>query len=372
MDPAGLIADRMGLIDSSGIRKVFDLAKTLKNPVNLSIGQPDFDVPEPVKASAVHAIESGRNKYTVTQGIQELRDEVLKVEKETTGIRHDAVLITSGVSGGMLLAFMALLNPGDKVAIPDPYFVMYKHLCGLLGGVPIYVDTYPDFQLTADRLDEAGAGDAKLLMVNSPCNPTSQVFPGEELRRIADWAKRNDVFVVSDEIYRVFCYDGDFESIASMTDDVLLLNGFSKLSGMTGWRLGYAVGPEPIIEEMTKLQQFSFVCAPSIAQYAGLVALRISPEEHVRAYRAKRDLVYEGLGEKFELAKPQGAFYAFVRAPGGDGDAFCKTAMEHNVLIIPGSVFSERNTHFRLSFAAADQVIEDGVKLLCSLVEPPA
>ncbi len=367
MDVAALIADRMGLIDSSGIRKVFDLAKSLENPINLSIGQPDFDVPEPVKARAIEAIKSGLNKYTVTQGIQELRDEVLKFEKEATGIRHDAVLITSGVAGATMLALMALVNPGDRVAIPDPYFVLYKHLCRLMGGVPIYVDTYPDFRLTAQRLEEAGAGDAKLLIVNSPCNPTGVVLTEDELRRIADWAERNGVFLINDEIYRAFCYDGEFTSIASMTDDVLLLNGFSKTSAMTGWRLGYAIGPERIIEEMKKLQQFSFVCAPSIAQYGGLAAVGVSPDDHVRAYKAKRDMVYEGLKGKFELEKPLGAFYAFVRAPDGDGDAFCKKAIEHSVLIIPGSVFSERNSHFRLSFAAADSVIQAGIEVLCSL-----
>ena len=367
MRTESLIADRMAMIDSSGIRKVFDLAKSLRNPINLSIGQPDFDVPEPVKAAAIHAIESGQNKYTVTQGIQALRDAVVRFEKRHSGVRHDAALITSGVSGAMLLALMALVNPGDTVAIPDPYFVMYKHLCRLLGGVPLYVDTYPDFQLTADRLEQAGAGRAKLLMLNSPNNPTGQVVPEQELRAIAEWAGRNDVFIVSDEIYRFFCYDGAFASIARFTDEVLLLNGFSKLAAMTGWRLGYAVGPEPIIEEMKKLQQFSFVCAPSMAQHAGLAALRLDNSDRVRAYEAKRDIVYGGLRDRFGLQKPQGAFYAFVEAPGGDGDAFCRKAMEHNLLVIPGSVFSERASHFRLSFAADDRVLEAGVRVLNSI-----
>ena len=367
MDPTRLIAQRMGSVDSSGIRKVFDLARGLKNPINLSIGQPDYDVPEPVKAAAIQAIRSGQNKYTVTQGIQELRDAVLEFEKQQTGIRHDSVLITGGVSGGLLLAFMALVNPGDRVAIPDPYFVMYKHLCRLLGGVPVYVETYPDFQLTAARLDEAGAAEAKLLLVNSPSNPTGQIVPRDSLREIADWAGRNGVFIISDEIYRVFCYEEEFASVASFTEDVMLLNGFSKLSAMTGWRLGYAIGPKPIVDEMTKLQQFSFVCAPSFAQYAGLAALRVPPDPYVQAYRAKRDMLYEGLRGKFRLQRPQGAFYAFVEAPGGDGDAFCRKAIERSLLIIPGSVFSERKTHFRISFAADDRTIQEGVRVLCSL-----
>jgi aspartate/methionine/tyrosine aminotransferase len=367
VDVERLVADRMSLIDSSGIRKVFDLAKQLENPVNLSIGQPDFDVPEEVKAAAIRAIETGHNKYTVTQGIAELRQAILQAEREATGISHDAVLVTSGVSGAMLLAFMALINPGDRVAIPDPYFVMYKHLVRLLGGRPIYVDTYPDFAVTVDRLNAAGAADAKFLLVNSPGNPTGTVLNEQTVRDIAAWAETNGVFLITDEIYRCFSYDGPAPSVASFTDGVLLLNGFSKLSAMTGWRLGYAVGPERIIAEMTKLQQFSFVCAPAPAQYAGLAALDISFDEHVTAYRAKRDLVYEGLRGKFNLQKPQGAFYAFVEAPGGDGDGFCRRAIENRVLIIPGGVFSERKSHFRLSFAAKDETIEEGIGILNSL-----
>jgi aspartate aminotransferase/aminotransferase len=244
---------------------------------------------------------------------------------------------------------------------------MYKHLVRLLGGVPIYVDTYPDFAVTAARLDAAGAADAKILLVNSPGNPTGAVISEADLRAIAAWSEDNDVFLISDEIYRCFSYDVPAPSIASFTDGVLLLNGFSKLSAMTGWRLGYAVGPQPVIAEMTKLQQFSFVCAPSPAQYAGIAALGISFDDHVDAYRAKRDLVYEGLKGKFRLQRPQGAFYAFVEAPGGDGDEFCRRAIENRVLIIPGSVFSEQNSHFRLSFAATTETIEEGIGILNSL-----
>jgi len=368
VDPRRLIAERMGRIDSSGIRKVFDLGRNIEHPIDLSIGQPDFPVPEAVKLKAAEAINTDQNRYTVTQGLQELREAVLAMEKERVGIGHDSVLITSGVSGGLLLAFMALINPGDTVAIPDPYFVMYKHLCRLLGGQPLYVDTYPDFQLTAERLEAAGAAQAKLLLLNSPNNPTGQVMPDDSLRKIADWARDNDVFIITDEIYYSFTYDSEYSSIARYTEDLMLLNGLSKSSAMTGWRLGWAIGPRAIVAEMTKLQQFSFVCAPSIAQHAALAALSVDPEPYVKAYKAKRDLAYEGLKGKFELPKPSGAFYAFVRAPGDDGEAFVKLAIENRCLIIPGNVFSERNSHFRLSFAAEDETIRAGTELLCSLV----
>jgi len=364
---SSLIAERMAAIDSSGIRKVFDLASHLQDPINLSIGQPDFAVPDPVKAKAIQAIEEGHNGYTVTQGIPELCEATLAWEKQRTGIHHDSVLMTSGVSGGLLLAFMALINPGDKVIIPDPYFVMYKHLCRLLGGIPLYADTYPDFVLTPEKLDAADASDAKLLLLNSPCNPTGQVLDADQLREIACWADRHGVFIISDDIYCDFVYDEQFASIAGYTDNVLLLNGFSKRVAITGWRLGYAIGPQKLIHEMTKLQQFSFVCPPSIAQYAGMAALDLDLRPHIEAYKAKRDLIYEGLSRRFRLRKPGGAFYAFVEAPGGDGDAFVQKAVEHGVLVIPGSVFSERRSHFRVSFAAGDDVLARGAHALCSL-----
>ena len=367
MDASKLIASRMSKIDSSGIRKVFDLAKSISHPINLSIGQPDFGVPEPVRAKAMQAIELGMNRYTVTQGLEELRRNALAFEKQRTEVRHSSILITSGVSGGLLLAMMAMVNPRDKVIIPDPYFVMYKHLCRLMGGQPIYVDTYPDFQLTVERLEKAGAARGKILLLNSPNNPTGAVMGATRLREIAKWARANGIFIISDEIYHVFSYDGPCPSIARFTKDVLLLNGFSKSAAMTGWRVGYAIGPESIIQEMTKLQQFSFVCAPSMAQHAALEALALDITPHIQAYEAKRDMVYEGLRRKFDLVKPQGAFYAFVPAPKGNGDAFCRKAIENRCLIIPGSVFSEKKTHFRLAFAAPDETIEQGVQLLCSL-----
>ncbi len=368
MLPPSLIADRMRHIDSSGIRKVFDLAAGIPDPINLSIGQPDFDVPEPIKARAMRAIEKGENRYTVTQGIEALRTEVLALEKEVSGIGHESVLITSGVSGGLLLALLALINPGDAVAIADPYFVMYKHLSRLVGGRPLYVDTYPDFQLTAERLEDAGAGEAKILLLNSPCNPTGQVIPAEELERIAAWADANGVFVLTDEIYRFFSYDGPVDSIARYTDNVLLLNGFSKSHAMTGWRLGYAIGPRAVIGEMTKLQQFSFVCAPSIAQQAALCSFSLDMDTYFKAYKAKRDLLQHGLEEHFDFEKPGGAFYAFIRAPGDDGDAFVENAIRHRCLVIPGSVFSEKSSHFRVAFAADDDTIKRGTDVLCSLL----
>ena len=357
----------MSKIDSSGIRKVFDLAQNMTDPVNLSIGQPDFDVPEPVRQAAVGAIENGLNKYTPTQGIEDLRQALRHTLRESRGVDLDSVLITSGVSGGLMLAMLVIVDPGDEVLIPDPYFVMYKHLVNLASGVPVFVDTYPDFKLTRERIEPHLTDRTKLLLLNAPGNPTGTVPSVEQLKAIADMARERDLLVISDEIYRHFSYDGPCPSIATYYDNTLVLDGFSKSHAMTGWRLGYAAGPAEIVAEMTKLQQFSFVCAPSFAQIAGLRALDVDTTGYVEDYRRKRDMLCDGLKGKYELVKPEGAFYLFPKAPWGTDHEFVAKAIENNLLIIPGSVFSEKSTHFRIVYAAPDETIERGIEILNKL-----
>jgi aspartate aminotransferase/aminotransferase len=362
--PEQLIARRLAGIEISGIRRVFDLAQKLERPVNLSIGQPHFDVPDSVKEAAIAAIRAGHNRYTLTQGIPELRGRVRQRLVARTGREPEAVMVTSGVSGGLLLALLALVDPGDEVLVPDPYFVSYKQLVNLFGGAPRYVDTYPDFRLRRDALEAAAGPRSKLLILNSPANPTGVVYSADEVAAAADFARERGLFIISDEIYRDFVYDGPHHSPAEFTEQVLVLDGFSKSYAMTGWRVGYAAGPGAIIREMTKLQQFSFVCAPAPMQEAALMALDL-PTESVRdAYRAKRDLIYQGLADCYEVTRPEGAFYIFPQVPRGTDEAFVTAAIERNLLIIPGSVFSERNTHFRISFAAGDDVLSEGVQML--------
>jgi len=361
-----MLAKRAGEIDSSGIRKVFDLGQKLKNPINLSIGQPHFDIPQELKVEAKKWIDAGFSKYTVTQGIQELRDRI-REKYRSKGIRFDEIIITSGVSGALFLAATVLFEEGDEVLIPDPYFVMYKHLVKLMGATPVYVDTYPDFRLRAENLQGKANRRTKALILNSPSNPTGISLTEPEQKEIAQFAGKHNLLIIFDEIYEDFNYDHPHANVAKFHPKTLILHGFSKSHAMTGWRLGFAAGPSEIISEMIKIQQFSFVCAPSIAQKMGLAALDLPPGKEIEDYRRKRDIVYEGLKQKFKVVKPNGAFYIFPEAPGGDGDRFSKKAIENNVLIIPGSVFSEKKTHFRLSFAADDETLREGIEILSSL-----
>jgi aspartate aminotransferase len=370
-----IIADRAGKIDASGIRKVFALAAKLENPVNFSIGQPDFDVPQQLKERAIKAIREGFNKYSQTTGEAALLEKIGAAVSKKIGWEKPSVLITSGVSGGIFLTFLAMLNPGDEVIIPDPYFVMYKHLVNMLGGVCVFVDSYPDFGLPVEKIAAAITNKTKMIIVNSPCNPTGAVYSAQQIKKLAEVAAEHDVLVLSDEIYEEFCYDDSFVSIAEYYDKTLILGGFSKSHAMTGWRLGFAAASEglkDVIEQMTKIQQYTFVCAPAPFQQAAIAALDYDMSDFVDAYRRKRDLLCDGLKDKFELVRPGGAFYAFVKAPAPKGQAgqatkFVEKAIKNNVLIIPGNVFSEKDTHFRISYATSDDKIKQGVEILRNL-----
>ena len=366
------IAERMGRIDASGIRKAFAMGEKMTNPINLSIGQPDYDVDDVVKREAIAHIEAGDNSYTQTWGIKALRDACSEYYRRLYGVPLENVMITSGVSGGLFLALLATVNPGDEVLFADPYFVMYKHLVNLLGGVSVPVNSYPNFRLEAADVEAAITDKSKILMVNSPCNPTGVTLDQSELKALGEVAERHNLLVISDEIYERLYFDGDPATMVGLSENVLLLNGFSKMAGMTGWRVGYAAGPSEIIQQMNTLQQYTFVCAPSFAQYAAVVALQDDAKSKADAYRIKRDLIYEGIKDRFDVVKPTGAFYIFPEAPGGDGEAFVAKAIEKNLLIIPGSVFSERNTHVRISFAAPDDTIKAGVDVLNQLADETA
>ena len=364
MTPSHWISDRARHVEVSGIRKVFDLGKSLKDPVNLSIGQPHFDVPGPIKAAAKAAIDVGRNGYTVTQGIAELRDR-LKADVSAR-FRHPdrEVLVTSGTSGGLLLALLATVNPGDEVVIQDPYFVSYPNLVAIAGGRAATVDTYPDFRLDPDKVAAALTDRTKVVMLCSPANPTGAVTDAAAMKAVAELCASRGLLLVSDEIYRAFHYDGPPRSFAEFNPDALVIEGFGKTYGMTGWRLGWAHGPRAVIEEMTKLQQSTFVCAPSTAQYAAVAALDFDVAGIVADYKRKRDLLAAGLHGRYEFELPGGAFYLFPKSPRGTGTEFVTEAVRRNLLVIPGGTFSGRDTHFRISYAATDETLHRGIDIL--------
>jgi len=354
----------MQKIDASGIRKVFDLAANMKDPVNLSIGQPHFDTPEPVKRALISAVEGGKNVYSVTQGIAPLRDALQARVKADLSHEDRQTFVTSGTSGGLMLALSVLVNPGDEVIVFDPYFVMYKHLVTLAGGTCRLINTYPDFRIDVDKVREAITPRTKAILCNSPCNPTGYVATETELKDLANLAAEKNVCLISDEIYRVFSYGTPFHTPATWNDQTLVIDGFSKSHSMTGLRLGFAHGPAHIIQQMIKLQQFTFVCAPQPVQWAGIAALDCDVSGRVADYAKKRQYLLDELGGLYDIRGANGAFYLFIKSPYGTASEFVAKAISQGLLIIPGNVFSQQDTHFRVSFAAEDNMLQRGVEIL--------
>jgi aspartate aminotransferase/aminotransferase len=366
------LADRVSQFDSSGIRKVFDLARQMRNPINLSIGQPHFDVPREIQEAAIDAIRTGKNGYSPTQGMPVLLDKLQAQVDAQYGHADRRVFVTSGTSGGLVLAVLSLVNPGDEVIVFDPWFVMYKSLVALAGGQCVFVDTYPDFCIDLDCVRKAITPRTKLILFNSPANPTGKVASVDEIRGLAELAAECEVLLVSDEIYHEFCFDEPFVSPAAYNEQTLVIDGFSKTYGVTGWRLGFAHGPAAVIEAMTKVQQYTFVCAPQPLQWAAAAALEVDMQPHIDDYRRKRDLLVAGLAEDYELTQPGGAFYLFPKAPRGTGGEFVGQALKNELLIIPGGIFSRRDTHFRISYAADDATIQRGIDVLRKLAREKA
>lgn len=393
MDMERLIADRARAVEASGIREVFKRRESMVDPIDFSIGQPDFFVPDAVKAEAVRAINENQNAYTLTQGVKPLIERIARYVENDLGwpAEHtkQATIVTDGTSGGLHIAMLAMLNPGDQIILSDPYFVAYPHMARLCGAEPVFCDTYPDFKMTAARLEPLITPRTKAILFNSPSNPSGVVMTARECADVLDLCRRRNVLLISDEIYDEFCYSDAAEPVGvgdnparrrcpsacrvkGSEDSILLIRGFGKTYGCTGWRMGYTVGPRPLIEQMLKMQQYSFVCAPSPFQWACAQALDVDMGPRVAEYERKRDRVYERLAPLTGMVKPGGAFYAFVPVPAraaASGHAFYEKAAEHKVLVVKGGVFSQRDTHFRLSFACKDERLERGLDVLTTMLK---
>ena len=373
------LADRTAKFDASGIRKVFDLAAKMQNPINLSIGQPDFPVPDAIKEAAIAAIRGDKNGYSVTQGIPQLLTRLQRQIDDRYGHADRRVLVTSGTSGALVLAVLAMVNPGDEVIVFDPYFVMYPALVGMVGGKCVTIDTYPDFRIDPKLVAEAITPRTKMILLNSPANPTGVIASAPEVRELAELAAKHNIALVSDEIYREFCYDGPLASPAQWNDQTIVVDGFSKTYGVTGWRLGFVHGPSAIIDKLTMLQQYTFVCAPHSLQWAALAALDVDMSAQIDSYRHRRDIVVAGLAEAgYSIIEPGGAVYVFPEVPQRTGRAsgtresaseFVARAIDNELLVIPGGIFSNRDTHFRISYAASNVTIERGLKVLRRLAQ---
>jgi aspartate/methionine/tyrosine aminotransferase len=390
MDISRLIADRSRAIDTSAVVRMFELGAKLKNPINLSIGQPEFSVPAPIKDAACAAIQGDRNGYTVTHGVPALRERLADSLRADLGWDIDparrragaaGVMVTSGTSGALLAAIMAVADPGDEIIIGDPYFGSYPHLAAAAGARAVYADTYPDFRLTAARVEPLISPRTKAVLFNSPGNPSGVVATREECADLLDLCRCRGVLLISDEIYADLAYDGAADAASGPSpspgrepgaaEDVLVIRGFGKTYAVTGWRLGYAAGPAALIGAMEQLHQLVYVCPPAPLQWGVVPALDLDVSGVARTYERRAARVYERLSPVARLERPRGAFFAFVELPkrlGMTGEAFFEKCLEKNLLIMPGRIVSRRDTHVRISFAAPDETLEQGLDLLVQLL----
>ena len=363
-----MISRRASAFDSSGIRKAFDLAAKLDDPINLAIGQPDFAMPAAACEAAKAAIDAGKSGYTQTQGIPQLRERLEGAVRGELGDPERKLCVTSGSSGALVLVLMALIDPGDEVILFEPAFVMYRPLVEFLGGTCVIVDTSPSFSIDVEQVAAAITPRTKAILLNTPSNPTGFVAPLDTVRDLARLAERAGVTLISDELYRSYSYDEPFHSPAAHSDRVVVIDGFSKSHAMTGWRVGWVHGPAEIIDACTMLQQYTFVCAPQAGQWGAIAALDAPMDIPLAECKRKRDKLMAGIAGHYRFVKPGGAFYLYPEAPGGSGKRFAEIAAEQEKLIVvPGSVFGAADTHFRIAYTVSDRTLDRGIAALIRL-----
>ena len=351
----------------SGIRKFFDLAADMPHCISLGVGEPDFKTPWSVRDAGIRSLEQGRTKYTANAGLKELRAEVCNYLARRFELSYEPqnVLVTVGGSEAIDLAIRALVKPGDEVIIPEPCFVCYEPITQLVGGVPVHIATRAEdeFRLTAEQLRAAITPRTKLLIFPYPNNPTGAVMSAADMQAIAEVLRDTNIMVLSDEIYSELTYGLDrhvsFASLPGMAERTIVVNGFSKSYAMTGWRLGYAVGPVPVIKVMTKIHQSCIMSAPTTSQYAAITALRQCDDqiEMMRdEYNRRRRSVVKSLNDMgLTCFEPRGAFYVFpsIQISGLSSEEFCERLLkEKEVAIIPGSAFGACGDGYaRISYA---------------------
>ena len=363
-------AKRMEGFGASGIRVLFDRAREIPDAIDLSIGQTDFDVPDAIKKATISAIQSGCGGYGPTQGDPELVEATKSYLQTKYGLAEgEQVIMTTGATGAIVLALLALVQNGDEVLLPDPYFLLYHRLIGMVGGRPVLYDLHPNFRLRASDVVKQMTGRTRLLILNNPSNPTGSTFTSAEIEALADACRQRGVSILSDELYEIFVYDAPHVSIKRfLGEESLLVGGFSKAYGMAGWRLGWAAGAPALIDKMRTLQQFVYACPPTLVQRGALAAFDLDMRPQVENYRRKRDFVYDGLvAAGYTVVKPGGSFFIYPKAPGGDDLKFCDRALANKLVVVPGRAFSSHPGYFRISFAAPEEDLERGLDVLAKL-----
>lgn len=367
IDYSKVLSEQVQAVKPSGIRKFFDLASSMKDVISLGVGEPDFETPWQVRRAGIASLEKGRTFYTSNWGLQQLRDEIAGLALRRYDLfydPHDEIVVTVGGSEAIDNALRAIVSLGDEVLIPEPSFVCYTPLTTLAGGVPVAIPTVAEegFKLTPERLRAAITPKTKALILPYPNNPTGAIMNRQELEAIADVLRDTNIVVLSDEIYCMLTYQGEHVSIAQidgMRERTIVIDGFSKSYAMTGWRLGWAMGPRELMKSICKIHQFGIMCAPTTAQFAGIEAIRTGDDDiiHMRSQYdiRRRFLVSELRSIGLECFEPHGAFYVFpsIKSTGLTSEEFCNRLLqEQHVAVIPGDAFGESGAgHVRISYS---------------------
>ncbi len=374
-----IVSPVVSALPPSGIRKFFDIVAEMEDAISLGVGEPDFTTPWTIREAGIYSLEKGQTYYTANAGLMELREEICRYNEKKFGVAYNPkseVLVTVGGSEAIDLMIRAIVNPGEEVLIPEPCFVCYRPLTVMAGGAPVSIETKEEdeFRLLPEQLREKITDKTKLLILPFPNNPTGGVMSKSDLEAIAEVLRGTDIMVLSDEIYGELRYDSEghtpFSKIDGMRERTVVVNGFSKTFAMTGWRLGYALGPERIIKLMTKIHQFGIMSAPTTAQYAAIEALKNCDndvEEMRREYNYRRRYIVDGFREMgLSCFEPLGAFYVFpcIKSTGMTSEEFCQTLLnEEKVAVVPGNAFGASGEGFiRCSYAYSIENIQEALK----------
>lgn len=385
IEPTHYLSSTVKGLKPSGIRKFFDLAASMEGVISLGVGEPDFVTPWNVREASILSLEQGYTSYTANAGLLELRKEISYYLQEKTNVSYspsEELLVTVGASQALDLALRAIVNPGDEVIVIEPSFVSYSSLISLAGGVPVSVQTSGEmeFKLQPSDLENAITDKTKAVILCSPNNPTGTLLNKEDLEKIATIIEKYDLLVISDEIYAELTYDDvytSFVSIDGMVERTILVSGFSKGFAMTGWRLGYVAAQPEFLSAMLKIHQYTMMCAPSMAQYAAIEAIKNGKEDvlHMKkSYRQRRNLFVNALTEMgLTCHVPGGAFYAFpsIKETNLSSEEFAeKLLMEERVAVVPGSVFGESGEgYIRCSYASSLEQLQESLRRMQRFVQ---
>ena len=386
IDYEKIVSPVVSALPPSGIRKFFDIVAEMDDAISLGVGEPDFTTPWAIREAGIYSLEKGQTHYTANAGLMELREEICNYNKRKYGVTYDPkteVVVTVGGSEAIDLMIRALINPGDEVLIPEPCFVCYKPCTIMAGGTPVPIETKEEdeFRLLPEQLKAKITDKTKLLILPFPNNPTGGVMSKADLEAIADVLRDTNVMVLSDEIYGELRYGDEkhtpFSAIEGMKERTVVVNGFSKAFAMTGWRLGYAIGPAPIIKLMTKIHQYGIMSAPTTAQFAAIEALKNCDddvEEMRREYNYRRRFIVDGFRAMGIICfEPLGEFYVFpcIKSTGMTSEEFCQRLLEEEkVAVVPGNAFGESGEGFiRCSYAYSIENIQEALKRIEKFVK---